>query len=154
MLFIEWWAVRLFFIGLVMVAVATFSFWFVGKKGWLVRLPIRLVAGLCGAAGLWVIWSLASSSHVYSVPIYSPNQKMAVRIDHYNPGEIGGPTYDSVQLFSAHGFNSTVVFSGQWESVETSNLRWKSESELEIYYKGTADVCKSTFHVGVRCFGR
>ena len=154
MLFVEWWAIKVFCIGLLMVAVATFSFWFVGKKGSLVRLPVRFLAGLCGATGLWVILVVVTNSDVYSEPIYSPNHRMAVRIHHHNPGELGGPTHDSVKLFSAYGFKSTVVFSGDWESVETSDLRWKSDSELEIYHRGAARRCTSTRPVRVRCIGR
>src|SRR5260370_33391508 len=72
-----------------------------------------------------VMWWVVASSHIYSVPIYSPNQKMAVRIDANNPGELGGPTNDFVELFWAHDFNSAVVFSGEWKSVDTANLRWR-----------------------------
>jgi hypothetical protein len=137
-----------------MLVVCGFVFWRVRKKSWPVRLPLQMtsvVLGLSGVGGLWVMWWAVASSHVYSTPIYAPNQKKAVRIDSYNGGEIGGPTYDHVQLFSAHGFDSNVLFSGQWGSVEPSNLRWKSDSEMEIYYHGAAYFCRGTQEVTVHC---
>ena len=154
MIFIEWWLVRPFSIGLLMVVVAFFSWRFVRQKGTPVRTPARFISALVASSGFLMMWWVVASSHIYSVPIYSPNQNMAVRIDAYNPGELGGPTYDSVELFWVHGFKSTVVFSGQWKSIETSNLRWTSDSELEIYYQGTANVCRSTSRVRVRCIVR
>ena len=154
MLFIEWWLVERFSVGLLMVAVAFIIWWFARRKGWPIRLLAQLISGLVVLYGFLVMWWVVASSHIYSVPIYSPNQKMAVRIDAYNPGELGGPTYDSVELFWAHGFISAVVFSGEWKSVDTANLRWKSDSELEIYFGGTAYVCRSTPRVRVRCISR
>ena len=154
MLFIEWWLVKRFSVGLLMVAVAFIIWWFARRKGWPIRLPAQLISGLVVLYGFLVMWWVVASSHIYSVPIYSPNQKMAVRIDAYNPGELGGPTYDSVELFWAHGFNSAVVFSGEWKSVDKANLRWKSDSELEIYFRGTANACRSTPRVRVRCISR
>ena len=154
MFFIEWWIVRRVCIGLLMVAVATISFWSVRNHARPVRLTVQFIStivGLCGALGLWIMWWAVASGHVYSVPIYSSNQKMAVRVDRYNPGEIGGPTYDSVQLFSAHGFNSDVVFSGPWGSLKRPKIQWRSDSELEIYYEGTTGVCTNALHVSVRC---
>jgi len=150
MVFIEWWFVKQCLIGLLLMAVGVFGLWFVRKQSWLVRGPARLSSGL---VILWGMYSflVAGGGHKYSVPIYSPSQKMAARIDRYDAGEIGGPTSDSVKIFSSHGFSSDVVFSGQWESVEPASILWKSDSELEINYQGNADLCASTPHVRVRC---
>ena len=154
MLFIEWWLVERFSVGLLMVAVAFIIWWFARRKGWPIRLPAQLISGLVVLYGFLVMWFVVASGHIYSAPIYSPNQKMAVRIDANNPGELGGPTNASVELFWAHGFNSAVVFSGELKSVATANLRWKSDSELEIYFGGMAYVCRSTPRVRVRCISR
>lgn len=156
MLFVEWWILRRLFVGLLMVAVGTLGLWAIRKKGWRVRIPVQFLSalvGLCGASSLLLMWWAISTSHVYSAPVYSPNRKMAVRIDDYNAGAFGG-AYDSVELFTAHGISSNVVFSGEWQSVETANLRWKSDSELEISYQGTAALCASTARVKVGCIGK
>ena len=74
MLFIEWWFWDRLSIGLLMVAVATLSFWFVRKKGWRVRLPVQFLCALvalCRASGLLVGWLAMFVSHSYSVPVYS-----------------------------------------------------------------------------------
>jgi hypothetical protein len=150
MIFIEWWVVKQCFIGLLMMAVGVFGFWLVREQRWLVRGPARLISGL---VILWGMYSflVAGGGYKYSVPVYSPSQKIAARIDRYDPGELGGPTFDAVKVFSSHGFTSDVVFSGQWESVEPKGIRWKSDSELEISYQGTEYLCASTLHVRVRC---
>ena len=154
MFFVEWFIVKPICIGLLMIAIAISSVWFVRNKGQTIRLTVQIVSaflGLCAALYLWTMWWAVGSSHVYSSPVYSPNRKMAARIDSYNGGEIGGPTHDSIQLFSAHGFTSSVVFSGEWRSLTSSKIRWVSDSELEIYHEAIAGVCKSTIHVSVHC---
>ena len=153
MVFIEWWVVKQCCIGLLAMAVASFGFWLVRKQGWFIRGPVRLISAVIA---LWGIWSLlvAGGGHKYSVPVYSPSRRMAARIDRYDAGELEGPTFDSVKIFSSHGFSSDVVFSGPWGSAEPTSMRWKSDSELEINYQGTAHLCASTIHVQVRCIGR
>jgi hypothetical protein len=46
MLFIEWWLVERFSVGLLMVAVAFIIWWFARRKGWPIRLPAQLISGL------------------------------------------------------------------------------------------------------------
>jgi hypothetical protein len=75
---------------------------------------------------------------------------MAARIDEYNASGFGGAD-SSVELFTSHGFESNVVYFGEWDSVGTGDLHWKGDSELEIFYKGPPRYCKSTRHVVVRC---
>ena len=77
---------------------------------------------------------------------------MAARIDHYNADEIGGPTYDAVRIFSDHGLRSNTVFSGEWKSTDVADLRWTSDSDLEIHYRGTAFFCRDAILVKVHCF--
>jgi hypothetical protein len=59
-----------------------------------------------------------------------------------------------VKLFSYRGFKSDVVFSGEWKAVEAANLRWVSDSELEISYEGKVQRCMSANNVRVRCIAR
>jgi hypothetical protein len=143
MLFIEWWLVKRFSVGLLMIAVAFIIWWFARRKGWPIRLPAHLISGLVVLYGFLVMWWVVASSHIYSVPIYSPNQKMAVRIDACNPGELGGPTYDSVELFWAHGFISAVVFSGECsleKRFRTGNLLWRNGACLHEYSSGKSPL--------------
>ena len=89
--------------------------------------------------------------NTYSEPVYSPNRKMAARIVEYDASGLGGAD-DTVRVFAAHGFSSDVVYFGEFESVRAQNIRWKSDSELEISYEGTLYHCTSTRRVKVLCF--
>jgi hypothetical protein len=88
--------------------------------------------------------------NTYSEPVYSPNGKMAARVIEYNASGLGGAD-DTVKLFTAHGLSSDVVFFGKLKSVKAQNIRWKSDSELEISYEGTPYQCTSTRRVKVLC---
>jgi hypothetical protein len=155
MLFVEWWIVGWRCVGLLLVAVGTFSFWFVRLKRWPVRLPVWFFSALAAVSGAMVL-SVAlgfPNPHNYSVPVYSPSGKMAARIDDWNLSGFGGAG-SSDQIFTAHGLKSGVVFSGEFRSVNASNLRWQTDSQLEISYGGRVDRCKSAFQVTARCIGR
>jgi hypothetical protein len=152
-IFIEWWAVARLCLLLLVVAIASLSIWSVRKKRWFVRVPIQLLLGLPLFALLFFVTLVSSlPGNSYSEPIYSPNRKMAVRIIEYNASGFGGAD-DTVKVFKAHGFISDVVFFGEFKSVSTHNIRWKSDSELEISYEGTPYECTSTRLVKVLCFG-
>jgi len=152
-IFIEWWLVERLCLLLLIVATATLTIWFVRKKRWFVRFPIQLFLGL-SLFGLLFLVAVVSTlpGNTYSEPVYSPNRKMAARIVEYNASGLGGAD-DSVKVFTAHGFSSDVVFFGQFKSVRAQNIRWKSDSELDISYEGTPYQCTSTRRVKVLCFG-
>ena len=155
MLFVEWWFVGRICLGLLIVAVSIFSFWLVRTKRGLVRIPIRIVSGfvaVCDVLG-WLIILAFPTPRVYSIPVYSPNRKMAVRIDDYNASGFGG-AYNCLALFTLYGLKSDVVYSGEWSSIRTADLRWRSDSELEILYDRPDCACKSTHQVSVRCKDR
>ena len=154
MVFIEWWHVTRLCGVLLILAILGVSFWSVRKKRWFVRIPVQLVSGSALCAFI-LLFSVVSSlpGNTYSPPVYSPNKKMAVRIIEYNASGLGGAD-DTVELFTAHGFKSNVVFWGEFGSVEAQNIRWKSDSELEVGYKGTTHQCTSTRRVVVRCIGQ
>jgi hypothetical protein len=78
---------------------------------------------------------------------------MAVRIVEYDASGLGGAD-NTVELFTGHGFNSDVVFRGEFRSVDLQSIRWKSNSELEVTYEGTAHQCISTGSVVVHCIAR
>ena len=158
MLFVEWWLIGRICLGLLIIVLPTFSFWVVRNKRWQVRIPVRILSGFVGLCGVltWMIMLvivLAAWPHVYSVPVYSPNGKMAARIDDYNTSGFGAAD-NAVELFTLHGLKSDVVYLGEWNSVRTTDLRWRSDSELEIFYEGPPCECKSTRRVSVRCIRR
>ncbi|MFL6302582.1 MAG: hypothetical protein ACJ72H_03490 [Candidatus Sulfotelmatobacter sp.] len=152
MIFIEWWAVERLCLLLLIVATASLSIWSVRKKRWFVRFPIQLLLGVSLFALLALVTLvLTLRGNTYSEPIYSPSRKMAARIVEYDASGLGGAD-DTVKLFTAHGFSSDVVFFGEFKSVKAQNIRWKSDSELEISYEGTQYQCTSTRRVKVLCF--
>jgi hypothetical protein len=152
MLFVEWWFVGRDCLGLTIFAFLVFSFWVVGKKRWSVRIPVRILSALITLCGgfFWLIVAAIPSPHFYSAAVYSPNRKTAARIDDYNASGFGGAD-NSVELFAFYGLKRDVVYFGEWNSVGANDLRWKSDSELEIYYDGPNCDCKSTKRVLVRC---
>lgn len=152
MIFIEWWAIERLCLFLLVLATASLIIWSVRKKRWFVRFPIQLLLGLVLFALLFLVTLVSTlPGNTYSEPVYSPNRKMAARIIEYNASGFGGAD-DTVKLFTAHGFSSDVVFFGEFKSVRAHNLRWKSDSELEISYEGTPYQCTSTRRVKVLCF--
>jgi hypothetical protein len=151
-IFVEWWSTERLCVLLLIVATASLIIWSVGNKRWSIRFPIRLLLGLfLFALFFFVILVSSLPGNAYSAPIYSPNRKMAARIVEYNASGLGGAD-DTVKLFTAHGFSSDVVFFGKFRSVKAQNIRWKSDSELEISYEGTPYQCTSTRLVKVLCF--
>ena len=153
MIFIEWWGIERLCLLVLIVVTASLIIWSVRKKGWFVRFPIQLVLGLFLFALLFLVVLVSSlPGNTYSEPVYSPDRKMAARIVEYNASGLGGAE-DTVKVFTAHGLSSDVVFFGEFRSVKAQNIRWKSDSELEISYEGTPHQCTSTRRVKVLCFG-
>jgi hypothetical protein len=152
MLFVEWWLVGWICLGLLILAVPVFSFWLVRDMKWPIRITVRVLSGLVAICGVlrWLIFLVLPWPHSYSVPVYSPNRTMAARIDDYDAGPLGGAD-NSVELFTSHGFTSDLVYYGEWDSVGAKDLQWRSDSELEIFYKGPMYMCKSTRRVLVQC---
>ena len=152
MIFIEWWVVERLCLLLFIVATASLGIWSVRKKRWFVRFPIQLLLGVSLFALLAMVTLVSTlPGNTYSEPIYSPSRKMAARIVEYDASGLGGAD-DTVKLFTAHGFSSDVVFFGEFKSVKAQNIRWKSDSALEISYEGTPYQCTSTRRVKVLSF--
>lgn len=135
-----------------MIASAGFGMWTVRSKRWQIRVPVRLIClllALSGASVAVFVWGFPNPNS-YSQPAYSPNRNMAVRVYEYNASGFGGAD-SSVELFAAHGLKSKVVFRGEYGSVDIANVRWKSDSQLEVLYHGTVLNCAGAFDVGVSC---
>jgi hypothetical protein len=67
-------------------------------------------------------------------------------------GATGGEP--SVELFWAHGFQAQTVYDGEWKTVEPSDIRWTSDTELTIHYSGIRGYnhhYESTARVKVSC---
>jgi hypothetical protein len=148
---VEWWVVERLCLLLLIVTAVCLIIWCARKQRWFVRFPIQLLSGLFLFALLFLVVLVSSlPGNTYSEPVYSPSRKMAARIVEYNASGLGGAD-DTVRLFTAHGFRSDVVFLGEFKSVKAQNIRWKSNSELEISYEGTPYQCTSTRGVKVIC---
>jgi len=152
MLFVEWWFIGRICLGLLVIALPVFSFWVVRNKRWPVRIPVRILSALIELCGVffWLILFALPWPHFYSPAVYSPNRKTAARIDDYNASGFGGAD-TSVELFTFHGLKQDIVYFGEFKSLGATDLRWKSDSELEIYYDGPTCDCKSAQGVLVRC---
>jgi hypothetical protein len=118
---------------------------------------------ICPLAVFLLLWLALSPGDTYSLPVYSPNRKMAARVRDCALGPLLGD-FSEVELFSAHGFKSQVIVAGDLGFVEPSgevtdlpsgkNLRWTSDSELEVTVKGRNWLCTGTPAVKVRCVPR
>lgn len=152
MLFVEWWFIRRICLGLLIIALLVFSFWAVRNLRWPVRIPVRILSALIALCGVlpWLIVFALPWPHSYSAAVYSPNRKTAARIDDYNASGFGGAD-TSVELFTFHGLKQDIVYLGDFKTVEVNELRWRNDSELEIYCDGPSSNCKSTQRVLVRC---
>src|SRR6266481_5257222 len=113
------------------------------------RQILSALIALCGVFP-WSIVIALPWSHSYSAAVYSPNRKTAARIDDYNASGFGGAD-TSVELFTFHGLKQDIVYLGDFKTVGANDLRWKNDSELEIYYDGPTCGCKGTQRVLVRC---
>jgi|SRR5579863_2758091 len=154
MLFIEWWILGRLFCWLALLALGIGAIYTVRKAKPVIRLPIQLLgafAAIVGAGILLFVLPGLYSDHKFSSPVYSPNGRMAVRIDDFSTGGFGSAySSKSVELFTARGFRSMIVFSGD----DVADLHWKSDAELEISHHGKSDLCESTSEVVVRCISK
>jgi hypothetical protein len=152
MLFIEWYPILVNCILFGLLGIAAFIFWSVRRKRAVLRLPLRLVAfalALCPVFMLLIAWTFPNPNS-HSMPVYSPDRKSAARVWNYDPGPLGRAD-SSVQIFTAHGFLSRTVFHGEWQSVKPENIRWTSDTRLEISSGEAFYQCTSTRQIRVQC---
>ena len=83
--------------------------------------------------------------------IYSPDRKHAIQLDTYDEGATGGST--NAELYSRLGLQDSVVFSGDWQSVNSDDIEWKGNSAVVIHYYQDEPLqkCLSTQGVTVTC---
>ena len=109
--------------------------------------PVAVLAGLFLALQLLALGCLS-----YSSPVYSPDRSQAVRIRTDDEGATGGNSH--VELFWNHGFSSKEVYSGGWKSVDVKDLKWESNSMLDLRHDSPMYVCESSRSVKVNCLER
>jgi hypothetical protein len=114
---------------------------------WVFCLPVFLLASL-----IFVLFLAGSGCRSYSTAIYSPSGKMAVRLETVDVGALGGDT--AITLHWAHGLRDSMIVWGTWRAVEPSDIRWVSDSQLQIRYNGSLYGCKSAGGVKVECLPR
>jgi hypothetical protein len=135
-----------------MGTIGVLGFWLVRRKRWPIRLPVWFVSllliALAAAGALFLL--ILPDPISYSAAVYSPDHMMAARVRIYNASGFGGAD-NTVELFAAHGFERQDVFWGEYGSVDVRDIRWQSDSELEVAYHGTPYSCKNAFRVRVRC---
>lgn len=154
MLFIPWWLVWRLCLGFLAIAAAIFALRRIrGSASSYRRLLRRLSRPLALAGGVFILLNLLiAGCQDYSPPVYSPDGKIAARLRSADEGILGEST--TVELYTAHGFASGVVFRGPWESVDPSAIRWTSNSYLEIPFTDNVFYCGHAFHVSVHCIRR
>jgi hypothetical protein len=153
MLFIEWWLVRRFAFGLIVVA-AGIAGLFIRIRSGALRIFLRIFSVpvvLAGALSLLLQWT-AIGCQSYSGPVFSPNGKMAVRVSTADLGGLGGSS--AVELYAEHGFITDTAFAGEFASVDPAGIQWRGDSELDVFYRGKPYLCQDVYHVKVHCIHR
>jgi len=154
MIFFNWWVIGLYTV-LIAILLASGGVIRAARK-W--RKSLRVTAKVLTwpiavlTALLLGIELLVPGCVTTSPPVFSPDRSKAARVRTADEGATGGDS--SVEIFSNHGFSYTQVYWGEWESVRDQDLRWVSNSELQITHAEPMYQCKSTSTVTVRCVAR
>ncbi len=152
-MFFAWEYVRVLG-GLTLILIGSVAaVWKAQSRRKLIAIPIYVSGTVVGllAAGFLFLFSLTVGCHTYSVPLYSPNRKIAARVWDFDQGAIGG--HSDVELYSSHGFVTDLVFDGQWKTVVPKDVRWVSDNDLEIHFEYGTPFCEGTKYVKVHCIG-
>ncbi len=154
MLFIDWREVGIVLSLLSITALAVAVSVFVRRSKLLVKILVGVIATPIGAAAcvalLMVMMFISIDWNHHSQPLFSPNGKVAARINYWSGfGNSGG---SDVVLHSAHGLWTKRVFDSV-EDIPVENLVWRSDKELWIYYSPDAGYsrCISSSSISVRC---
>ena len=124
----------------------------------LVRLPVEfgsvalVLLGSVSVLLFIVVLTWGSRISKSSAPIYSPDRKYAIRVESTDEGALGGVT--SVVLYSAHGLQTDMIFSGEGNDVEVKDVHWiGNDSVLVLYHHPSQPpyICSSAREVTVRC---
>jgi hypothetical protein len=154
MLFIEWWLVKRFAVLIALLIASCAAWWVVRNRHKSIRVavtilssPVAVLAGLFLALQLLALGCLS-----YSSPVYSPDRTQEVRVRTDDEGATGANSH--VELFWNHGFSSKDVYWGGWKSVDLKDLKWESNSMLDLRHDSPMYVCESSRRVKVNCLER
>jgi len=152
MFFIEWWMVQRIVIGVSIMLLGIAVSWYIRRRRIVWRILVRLVSLPVAALGglLALLTITASGCQSYSEPIYSPDHLRAVRVRVSDLGATGGGT--NVEVYSLHGLRSDLVFSGNWRTVDSWNVHWIGNDELQItHYDPAPGYCRDAGSIRVKC---
>lgn len=115
------------------------------------------VVSLAALAILLALLETVEGCDSHGPPLYSPDHKVAARIETWDAGATGGGT--TVRVFQSKGFDTKVVFSGNWESVDEKDLSWLDGHHLKIVFahrldRPQADLCTDAGDVHVTCIAQ
>ena len=140
------------------VVAATAAMWLVRHKTVVIKVIVGIFSvplGLLGVSLLClIVLSQLMGCDVHGIPRYSPNGKIAARIETSSEGALGGDTF--VTIYAAHGFTTKTIFAGDWRSVEDRDIQWLDDSHLVIHYvpyreRDVRNSCEDTRNVHVTC---
>lgn len=155
MLFIDWRFLQMWAVGVSLLFASVWIMRAVRKKRALLRVTSRLLSACVASLSvllLLLITLVAIGCETHGIPVYSLDGRYAARCEDFDGGALGGNT--GVRLFADHGFDTKFVFTGGWKSVEGQNVRWLSDTELEIDYIDEMTSCNDAGRIKVRCVKR
>ena len=117
-----------------------------------------LVAGISALILLLFLGGRVISKSANSELLYSPDRRLALRVESESTGALGGGT--DILLYSHHGLTSRFIYVGEYESVQLDDVHWVNDREVLISYpKSPQDrppyKCGGTFgNIQVQCAPR
>ncbi len=153
MFFMRLRVVEMFAVAAAILTATGAVIWFVRKRRNLLRIPIVVLSSpIALLAVLFIgLQVLTRGCESYSDPLYSPNHSKLIRVSTFDGGALGGSS--ALELLSHHGFSSTYIYRGGWNSVDVSkDVHWLDEEHVTIEYEPYQFLdCTSTKAVQVRC---
>jgi hypothetical protein len=155
MIFVDWRPFLLIALSLTLAALCVLLIWQVKRRPrwarilvWLTATPLLLSSS---ALTVFFIWIVLSQRQTVSQPIYSPNGKLAARVETWE-GLFAGDDGTNVKVYSLHGLSSAWAYGGDEYSVEPGNIRWLDDHTLELRYTYDDEhTCDSPREIHVIC---
>ena len=140
------------------IVAAAAAMWLVRRKTVVTKVIVGIFSIPLGLLGIFLLGLIVLSQlmgcDIHGIPRYSPNGKIAARTETSSEGALGGDTF--VTLYTAHGFSTKTIFSGDLQSVRDSDIQWLDDSHLVIHYvpyreRDIRNSCEDTRNVHVTC---
>jgi len=129
MVFIPWFQFGFYLFMAVWIGACALAIWGVRDTKLWYRIPVTLFLALLALPACGML-ALSISCHETMPPIYSPDRKMAVRIESFNGEPFSGST--SVMLYSDHGLTVKELLHAGFGLVAQDRVRWTSDTEVSI----------------------